>query len=178
MCKYSCCSCYLVTKSPLRLFATTWILAHQAPLSMGFPRQEYWSGLPFPPAGNLPNPGIEPTSTAWQVNSLTLSQICKLQNLSKSQFCHLKKENQNSTCLTGLLKGLNKIMHIKLLALCLPNSQNAVDKHYFYSLIRKCVTTKNILLHNHNDVMSFNIDIMLLSRPYIQVLSTGSVMFF
>ena len=37
-------------------------IAHQAPLSMGFPRQEYWSGLPSPPPGDLPNPGIEPTS--------------------------------------------------------------------------------------------------------------------
>ena len=39
------------------LFATLWTVAHQAPLSMGFPRQEYWSGLPFPPPGNLPDSG-------------------------------------------------------------------------------------------------------------------------
>ena len=43
----------------VRLFATTWTLACQAPLSMGFPRQEYWSWLPFPSAGDLPNPGIQ-----------------------------------------------------------------------------------------------------------------------
>ena len=42
------------------LFVTLWTLAHQAPLSMGFSRQEYWSGLPFPPPGNLPDPGIQP----------------------------------------------------------------------------------------------------------------------
>ena len=41
---------------------TPWIVAHQAPLSMGFFRQEYWSGLPFPPPGDLPKPGIEPES--------------------------------------------------------------------------------------------------------------------
>ena len=41
---------------------TPWTAAHQAPLSMGFSRQEYWSGLPFPPPGALPDPGIEPTS--------------------------------------------------------------------------------------------------------------------
>ena len=41
---------------------TLWIAARQTPLSMGFSRQEYWSGLPFPPPGDLPNPGIEPTS--------------------------------------------------------------------------------------------------------------------
>ena len=44
--------------------ATPWTVAHQAPLSMRFPRQEYWSGLPFPSPGDLPDPGIEPASTA------------------------------------------------------------------------------------------------------------------
>ena len=44
------------------LFATPWTAAHQGPLSMRFPRQEYWSGLPCPPPGDLPNPGIQPTS--------------------------------------------------------------------------------------------------------------------
>ena len=48
--------------SRIRLFATLWIVAHQAPLTMGFPRQEYWSGLPFPSLGDLPDPGIELTS--------------------------------------------------------------------------------------------------------------------
>ena len=44
------------------LFATPWAVAHQAPLSMGFSRQEYWSGLPYPPPGDLPDPGIKPMS--------------------------------------------------------------------------------------------------------------------
>ena len=43
-------------------FATLWTVAHQAPLSMGFSKQEYWSGLPFPSLGDLPDPGIEPAS--------------------------------------------------------------------------------------------------------------------
>ena len=43
-------------------FETTWAVAHQAPLSMGFSRQEYWSGLPFPPSEDIPEPGIEPMS--------------------------------------------------------------------------------------------------------------------
>ena len=47
---------------PVRLFAILWTLACQAPLSMEFSRQEYWSGLPFPPPENLPNPGIKPVS--------------------------------------------------------------------------------------------------------------------
>ena len=50
--------------SHVRLFLIPWAVTHQAPLSMGFPRQEYWSGLPFPPAGDLPDSGIEPVSPA------------------------------------------------------------------------------------------------------------------
>ena len=46
------------------LFATPWTVAHQSPPSTGFPRQDYWSGLPFPPPGDLPNPGINPVSLA------------------------------------------------------------------------------------------------------------------
>ena len=48
--------------SHVSLFATIWTVAHQAPLSMGFCRQEYWNGFPSPPLGNLSHPGIEPTS--------------------------------------------------------------------------------------------------------------------
>ena len=53
---------YVCVLSRVRLFATPWAIAHQAPLSMGFSKQEYWSGLPCPPPGDLPDPGIEPTS--------------------------------------------------------------------------------------------------------------------
>ena len=57
--------------SRLRLFATQWTVAHHAPLSMGFSRQEYWSGLPFPSPEDLPNPGIEPRSPKLQADALT-----------------------------------------------------------------------------------------------------------
>ena len=50
------------TPSHVLLFATPWTVAHQAPLSMGFPRQEYWSGVPFPAPGALPTPGFKPAS--------------------------------------------------------------------------------------------------------------------
>ena len=56
------CACMLSCFSPIRLFATLWTVAHQALLSMGFPRQEYWSGLPCPPPGDLPDSGTEPAS--------------------------------------------------------------------------------------------------------------------
>ena len=54
-----------------RLFATLWIVAYQALPSMGYSRQEYWSGLPFPSPGDLPNPGIEPGSPALKADTLT-----------------------------------------------------------------------------------------------------------
>ena len=57
--------------SHVRLFSTPWTVAHQAPPSMGFSRQEYWSGLPFPSPGDLPNPGIEPRSPSLQAEALT-----------------------------------------------------------------------------------------------------------
>ena len=53
-----------------RLFAIPWTVAYQAPPSMGFSRQEYWSGLPFPSPGGLPKPGIEPWSPALQTDAL------------------------------------------------------------------------------------------------------------
>ena len=52
------------------LFVTPWTVAHQGPPSMGFSRQEYWSALPFPPPGDLPDPGIEPGSPALQADAL------------------------------------------------------------------------------------------------------------
>ena len=57
--------------SRVRLFVTPWTVACQAPLSMGFSRQEYWSGLPFPSPEDLPNPGIKPGSPALQADALS-----------------------------------------------------------------------------------------------------------
>ena len=56
------CACMVCRFSHVRLFATLWMIAQQASLSMGFSRQEYWSGLPCPPPGDLSNQGIEPSS--------------------------------------------------------------------------------------------------------------------
>ena len=55
------------------LFVTPWTVAHQAPLYKGFPRQQYWSGLPFPTPGDFLNPGTELPSPVFQAGSLTLS---------------------------------------------------------------------------------------------------------
>ena len=56
--------------SCVRLFVTLWTVAYQAPLSMGFSRQQYWSGLPFPSLGDLPDLGIKPGSPALQTDAL------------------------------------------------------------------------------------------------------------
>ena len=56
--------------SRVRLFATPWTVTYKAPLSMEFSRQEYWSGLPFPSPGDLPDPGIQPGSPALQADAL------------------------------------------------------------------------------------------------------------
>ena len=72
------------TLSHIRLFVTLWTVARQALLSMGFSRQEYWSGLPFPPPGDLPDPGIEPWSPSLQTDSSLSEPPGKL-----SIFCNL-----------------------------------------------------------------------------------------
>jgi len=62
------CVCYWLSR--VRLFAIPWTVVHLAPLSMEFSRQEYWSGLPHPSPGYLPNPGIKPGSSALHEDSL------------------------------------------------------------------------------------------------------------
>ena len=63
--------------SHVRLFATSWIVAYQVSLSMGFSRQGYWSGLPFPSPGDLPNPGIEPRSPTLQADAVASEPLGK-----------------------------------------------------------------------------------------------------
>ena len=63
------CACVLRGFRRVQLFAPLWSVARQAPLSIGFSRQDYWSGLPCPPLEDLPNPGIESVSPALQADS-------------------------------------------------------------------------------------------------------------
>ena len=75
--------------SPVCLFPTPWTIAHEAPLSIGFSRQEYWSGLPFPPPEDLPDPGIESASLispalAGDFFTTSTESIEQRQN-----FCHI-----------------------------------------------------------------------------------------
>ena len=63
---------YVQLLSHVQLSETLWTVAHQAPLAKGFSRQEYWIGLPFPPPGDFPDPGINLHLLNWQVDSLPL----------------------------------------------------------------------------------------------------------
>ena len=76
--------------SHVPLFVTLWTVTHQAPLSMEFSRQKYWSGLPFPSPGHLPYPGIEPTFPALLADSLPLSH-------QGSPFCTALDQCSNKT---------------------------------------------------------------------------------
>ena len=82
------CCCCLVTSS-VQLFATPWTVAHQPPISMRFPRQEYWSGLPFLLQGSILTPGLNSHLLHWQVDSLLLGhQRSPFCNISSIQFTH------------------------------------------------------------------------------------------
>ena len=84
-------------KSHLTLCDSVKITApHQAPLSMGLSRQEYWSGLPCPPRGDLPHPGIKPAFSAspvLQVNSVLLSHWGSLLTLLPLAYKHLRRDH-------------------------------------------------------------------------------------
>ena len=73
--------------SPVRLFETPWTVAYQTPPSMGFSRQEYWSGLPFPSPGDLPDPGIEPGSPAFQADTLTSEPPTEVPPILLRHYC-------------------------------------------------------------------------------------------
>ena len=81
------------------LFATPWTVAHKAPLSMGFFRQEYWSGLPFPSPWDLPNPGIEPRSLALKADTFVWASrevfYTYQYEATKSKFSNLLQDTPN-----------------------------------------------------------------------------------
>ena len=85
-----------------RLLVAQWIVAHQAPLSMGFPRHEYWSGLPFPSPGDLPDPGIEPRSPTLKADALTSEPPGKPQ-IALWTVCIITKKDRSVSHKLGLL---------------------------------------------------------------------------
>ena len=93
--------------SLVQLFVTPWTVAYKAPPSMGFPRQEYWSGLPSPSAGDLPDPGIERGSPAVQADALTSEPPGKssfYQNEGKYPCLRVDPQLQEKTLLVRLFE--------------------------------------------------------------------------
>jgi len=84
------CVCVWQSLSHVRLFVTPWTVTCQAPLSMEFSRPGYWSGLPFPSPGDLPNPGIKPMSPTLQVDSLPAEPQGKPKYVCLFYYCYVK----------------------------------------------------------------------------------------
>ena len=112
-----CCMCmHAKSLSCVWLFVTPWTVARLAPLSMGLSRQEYWSGLPFPPPGNLPDPDIKPVSLCLlhrQVGSLPLAPPGK-----SFWFCYWNSNTAFQTFLYKRHEILSKISSLYQDALC------------------------------------------------------------
>ena len=97
---------YVVSNS----FATPWTVAHQAPLSMGFPRQEYWSGLPFPSPRDLPDSGIKPTSPALADGFFTPEPPGKSSTVVHIQWKETHQCSSNPCCSkVNLTSNLHKV---------------------------------------------------------------------
>ena len=105
--------------SHFRLFVTLWTVALQAPLFMGFSRQEYWSGQPFPSPGDLPDPGIKPRSPALHADPLPLSPQGNQSKGTKFQLYKLNKSQRSTTQHSGYhrLRNLQRgqILHCALI---------------------------------------------------------------
>ena len=97
--------------SRVRLFATPWTVAYQAPPSMGFSRQECWSGLPFPSPGDLPDPGIKPGSPALQADALPSEPPGKVPKKGNAKEC---SNYHTIVLLSYTSKVMLKILHARL----------------------------------------------------------------
>ena len=108
---------HVCTPSHIWLFVTPWTVTHQTPLSMGFSRQEYWSGLPCPPPRGLPNLGIKPvslrspalagvfftSSTTWKALEMAYMSLCALGTQALASSCTVSSTGVPSTCALGCL---------------------------------------------------------------------------
>ena len=100
--------------SRVQLFATPWTVAHQAPLSVGFSRQEQWSGLTFPSPGNLPNSGIKPRSPKLQADTLPSEPPGKPATLADVQIPRLTCQSLTNYCSLSLTKHCVQLLQEEL----------------------------------------------------------------
>ena len=111
------CACVLSCFSCIQLFATIWSVAHQAPLFMGFSRQEYGSGLPCTPPGDLPDPGMNlclQHLLHWQSGSLSLCHLGRRHNSVHSNICWLSAMWRLWAHLTSSYNGFGKQRTLEL----------------------------------------------------------------
>ena len=140
------CVCLLSCFSHVQLYATLWTATHQAPLSMGFSRQEYWSRLPCPPPEDLPNPGTEPASSALQVASLPTEppgnpprKYLLLSKLTSEYHFHIRYR-QGTEGLLNLWRP-QQTLKCRGKAFVAFNSRNSVYPHNYVGF--NCIVSKN-----------------------------------
>ena len=130
--------------SCVQLFVTPWTAAYQRSLSMGFSRQEYWSGLPFPSPGDLPDPRIEPRSPALQADTLTSELPGKLSGhqavldaLVSQVVKRLPATQETRVRSLGREEPLEKEMatHSRILAWRIPWTENPMDRKAWWATV-------------------------------------------
>ena len=107
-------ACMLGIFSRVQFFVTLWTVAHQAPLSRGFPRQEYWSELPLPSPGYLPDPGIEPQSPVFAGRFFTAEPPGKPINSVEWLLTRVTHQNPREPVLLLMMEFLNPLAQVPL----------------------------------------------------------------
>ena len=131
--------------SHVRLFVTPWTVPYQAPPSMEFSRQEYWSGLPFPSPGDLPDPGIEPGSPALQADALPSESPGKPRVLGR----FVKSVNSCLSVLGGFL--ISPLLRFSFLPSPLPSSSITVTPllhafcYFYWSSYCLCIKAPGLV---------------------------------
>ena len=127
--------------SRVRLFATPRTVAHPIPPSMGFSRQEYWNGLPFPSPGDLPNPGIKPESPTFQADALTSEPPGKPSAAAKSlQSCPTLYDSRDGSPPDSSIPGILQARTLEWVAISSSNAWKWKVKVKSLSRVRLFVT--------------------------------------
>ena len=132
--------------SRVQLFSTPSTAAHQAPPSMGFSRQEYWSGLPCPSPGDLRNPRVDPGSPTLEADTLTSEPPGKPQQ--RSSYTYFKQQRFLIVGQSFQIPNPNMPIHIRVTLFLLPSVKNLSlqIEHYKIPLLEKNLLSKSLLI--------------------------------
>ena len=158
--------CVLSRFSPVWFFVILWTVARQAPLSMGFSRQEYWSGLPCPPPGDLPDPGIEPislmspalvgrfftTSTTWK-SPVQVTYKLKHNNQVASPHCIMQMSTKVSCLFPFLMKLAQTTFSMWLSLHIFAISPGSLGSHWACTGFSGPIFSSNIPTWNMSEIM-------------------------